>query len=197
MAQTQAYEWTCYGVTCPTTYDVVYVGVTKNPKVRLKQHIKDARCGRKSVFWQWLRDILLSGYKPGFVVLEAGAGYDKASDAERRWIATHSNTGKLLNRNPGGVDHNLEAFKKQCAPTGRRPQNMRAIKSLTTGVIFESAAECARQLQVKYSRVYRALSENYRCVGHQLAYADSNMLPVARRQYKARARSKQLTGCEA
>ena len=189
MSEKTDYKWTVYGVTCPTSGMVVYVGLTKNPKARLKQHCKDARQGRSSPLWSWIRGLLDDGKRPGFVRLEQGVGIDSGSCAERSWINRFNEMTPLLNRNPGGVS-NPEAFKKLCdKKAGIIRLNKRPVKSLLTGEVFDSIAACADALQATDSKVWRAVSSGYRVHGHDLVYADvPSASRLSRRAYKTRAR---------
>jgi hypothetical protein len=185
------YKWTVYGVTCPTSGKVVYVGLTKNPKKRLREHCKDARNGRSSPLRSWIRSVLDAGKRPGFVWLEEGVGIDSGSCAERRWIDQCNQETPLLNRNPGGVDSNVGAFKQLCEKKpGRVAPNRRPVKSLSTNQVFDSMTLCAEALQTTLKTVHRAVTCGYRVHGHDLVYADaSDASRPSRRAYKTRART--------
>jgi hypothetical protein len=80
-----------------------YVGLTtKSAKIRLRQHVKIARSGRKTPFYDWLR--VHDG--AGFVAdeLDRVEGLDELGQAEIFWIESLRRAGHpLLNLSQGGL----------------------------------------------------------------------------------------------
>ncbi len=186
MKEQRQYRWICYGILCPNSQAIKYVGISCDPKGRLIAHRRAARRGERTAFYDWLRDIIATGKSPKLVELQSGTGMESASDAERHWIEVHAGSGQLLNRNPGGVDWNPEAFRKslhyQSRANGAEPKRVRC---LTTNVVYDSIRECARALNIDDSRVHQSLKKGYRCCGRQLTF--EGMDPVKTpRDYKSR-----------
>ncbi|MFB7875621.1 NUMOD3 domain-containing DNA-binding protein [Nocardia sp. NPDC056064] len=92
-----------YGVRLRAEYDYRYIGLTtKSEKVRLRQHFKVAREGRKTPFYDWLRkqdrdDVIAD-------ILDWVYGLDDLGRAEIAWIAYLRREGQpLLNLADGGL----------------------------------------------------------------------------------------------
>lgn len=92
-----------YGVRLRSAFDYRYVGLTtKSIELRLKQHFKVARSGRKTPFYDWLR-----AHDFGDVIadeLDCVEGLEELGRAEIAWIALLRREGQaLLNLSQGGL----------------------------------------------------------------------------------------------
>lgn len=92
-----------YGVRLRSSFDYRYIGLTtKSAPVRLRQHLKVAREGRKTPFYDWLRK-----QDHGEVIadtLDWVEGLDDLGQAEITWIAYLRREGQpLLNLSEGGL----------------------------------------------------------------------------------------------
>ncbi len=188
MSEQRQYHWICYGIACPDSNAIKYIGISCDPKKRLIQHRRSARRGERTVFYDWLRELSAAGKSPKVVKLQSGIGLETASDAERHWINVHADTGDLLNRMPGGIDWNTSAFEKslryELRPNSPEPKPVRCLSS---GIVYSSIGECARALGVKETRVSQSVKKGYRCCGRQLTF--DGVDPVMRpRDYKVRER---------
>lgn len=111
-----------------------YVGITtKTVEVRRRQHLKLARSGQKTPFYDWLRQhdgsVEEVYFRPMEVVL--GSELELLGDAERRWIARLKAEGhRLLNLSEGGIGprgHVWTAEQRKAAgdrARGRKRQNV-------------------------------------------------------------------------
>lgn len=88
-----------YGLACPSSGGIRYVGKATNPEHRLKQHIRDCRRS-DSAKDRWVRSLLGQGKQPDIIILEHA---DDWQEAERRWIAQLGGTPSLLNVAGGGI----------------------------------------------------------------------------------------------
>lgn len=92
-----------YGVTLRSEFVYRYVGLTtKSVEIRLRQHVKVARSGRKTPFYDWLR--VHDG--EGIVAdeLERVEGLQELGQAEILWIEMLRREGHpLLNLSQGGL----------------------------------------------------------------------------------------------
>lgn len=90
-----------YGLTCPATGEVMYVGKADDHQARLKSHLRDA-IRRSTPVYVWIRGLIDSGTRPGIVHLCDSIG-DRWQDLERQIIAQYTSDGfKLLNVAAGG-----------------------------------------------------------------------------------------------
>ncbi len=78
-----------------------YIGMSKKPQVRLKQHVCDSthHRGVNKHKESWIRTVIAAGREVGAIVLQQ-CDDDNWKDAERDWIARFGNT--LTNMAPGG-----------------------------------------------------------------------------------------------
>ncbi len=92
-----------YGIRLRSESTYRYVGLTtKRVHVRLKQHVKVARAGRKTPFYDWLR--VHGGDDIVAVVLDTAEDLEELGDAEIAWIALLRAEGhSLLNLSRGGL----------------------------------------------------------------------------------------------
>ena len=83
--------------------EVRYVGITVDPKGRLKSHIQDARDGVVRHNQCWIRGILSEGVEPLMRIVDQGVG-DSWSDTERFWVRFYREEvgAKLTNMTDGG-----------------------------------------------------------------------------------------------
>ena len=89
---------------CRAQDEVRYVGVSVNPKLRFKEHLRCARFGSDIWCYRWIRQVLFDGFTPGIRVVDSGFGEDTWEEAERFWIRFyHKEVGaNLTNMNEGG-----------------------------------------------------------------------------------------------
>jgi len=93
-----------YGLRCPLTDAIRYVGKSGDPEKRRHSHVGEAARREKNHHTaRWLRKILALELLPGIVVLEKVASGTRWQDAERRWIAYGRAEGwPLTNSTAGG-----------------------------------------------------------------------------------------------
>ena len=61
-----------YGLICPETKRIRYVGKSDNPNERIRQHIQDAKASRNKNprLQRWIRNLLTSGLEPILLILD-------------------------------------------------------------------------------------------------------------------------------
>jgi hypothetical protein len=92
-----------YGVRLRSEFVYRYVGLTtKSVEIRLRQHVKVARSGRKTPFYDWLR--VHDGEDIVADELDRVKGLEELGRAEIRWIELLRRDGhSLLNLSQGGL----------------------------------------------------------------------------------------------
>lgn len=85
--------YSIYTLTDPRDQSVRYVGMTKQPHIRHRQHLTAPDSTEKG---QWVKELLLIGMLPIFSVIEIVQGKEDAEEREAFWIRYHSATGKCL-----------------------------------------------------------------------------------------------------
>lgn len=97
-----------YGLYCPTTEELRYVGKTCNPTARLRTHRKTPHLALRG----WIGELADKGLVPLLGVIDQC--YGDGSDLERRWITDSFAAGHdLLNR------HGAPQRKADWLPLGR------------------------------------------------------------------------------
>lgn len=92
-----------YALSDPADGEIRYVGFTsKTVKRRLIEHISEAKEGKLSHRFNWIRSVLSAGRKPVVQILEI-VDKDSWAEKERHWIRTLRGEGKkLVNATDGG-----------------------------------------------------------------------------------------------
>jgi len=92
-----------YTLSCPKTGVVRYVGATKNPKERIRCHIKDAKNKNSSPVHKWINSLLDKGLSPIMDIVDTG-DTDTWQEKEKYWIQRYKDMGcALLNQTDGGL----------------------------------------------------------------------------------------------
>lgn len=104
-----------YALCCPDSGEVRYIGKANNSSARLERHICDMK-RRDYPVYMWLRKLIANNKKPVLVIVET-APADAWQDAEKRIIAKHRESGRLLNIADGGDEPHCS--KQQRAENGR------------------------------------------------------------------------------
>jgi hypothetical protein len=138
-----------YSLTDPDTGEVRYVGKANNAEKRIATHMRDAR-RRNTPVYCWIRS--LGGRLPVVSVLEE-VPEQEWPEAERRWIASFREGGRLLNLADGGDQPQPTAAQRadsaraaasarQSSPLRRRVWELK--RSLGAALRDGSVSESAR-----------------------------------------------------
>ncbi len=93
-----------YGLVCPTSEKVQYVGKTKDIEKRLSQHITRAKfMGHLRGKNEWIRALLILNMKPKIKILEE-CEENNWEEREIYWISYYTNLNPLFNKSVGGED---------------------------------------------------------------------------------------------
>ena len=128
-----------YGLFDPDTGDLRYVGKAKDSGNRFKRHIDERRLNRPVNLW--VRSLVASGKVPVLKVLEVVED-DKWEEAERRLIAEHRKTAKLLNLADGGAMPSQT--KKQRKKAARASNELQKAKPEAWKKFIRAKQELAR-----------------------------------------------------
>jgi len=102
-----------YGLVCPTTDKVRYVGKSQNPELRFKQHLYIAQSKKyhqNTYVYRWLRELHQQGLEPRLVTIEE-TDENNWAEREQHWIA-HYGLKNLCNMKDGGPQPPLHATRK-------------------------------------------------------------------------------------
>lgn len=93
-----------YGLRCPLSGHIRYIGKTVNLKDRLGSHISTARTtGSKDLVCQWIRLVIASGQEPTIEILSVVPCNEAWQSVEREWIAKATlENWPLTNMTKGG-----------------------------------------------------------------------------------------------
>lgn len=113
-----AHGYFIYGLRCPETGQILYVGKTWNPKARVASLVAGANAKLEWLVHRWIADLAAKGKRPRFEILCKLTGplaQWLAPAAERRAIQVLSFRYPLLN-----VQHNLHQKRETRHADGRR-----------------------------------------------------------------------------
>lgn len=131
---------------------VRYVGKAINPHKRWLQHKADRnRVGRP--VYNWLRREMDAGRSVNFAVLE-WVPRDAWEVAERRLIAEHRKSGKLLNLAPGGSGGTPERKPAYLSAEIKRIRNAKIAFSRFWNKLSEDARSKVREQVLKKAKVW-------------------------------------------
>src|SRR6266536_2825251 len=147
--------YSTYALVDPITTKVRYVGMTKNLKLRYKQHRKQP----------WIQELLGKGISPILDILDSGLLLEQAKEREKFWIGKFEGEGHALEN----IVHNEWAIRareeeaQELAGLQRRyahlpPAQAEAVIEITKGArnrlsycawddAFDSAFETVKELQ--------------------------------------------------
>lgn len=137
-----------YGLLCPETDELRYIGKADDPPARLRSHISRARVSAErhhSV--RWIRSLLRRGLRPKMIILEHLADGADWAEAERRHIAEALARGaRLTNSTPGGEGIILGAsarkrLAKKSAQRWRDPAYAERCRASLSAAISRKFAE--------------------------------------------------------
>lgn len=165
-----------YGLVCPLSGEVRYIGKSVNPEKRLIAHLTGARTGSYNHHTaRWIRKIEQLGKRPDMVILqELEAGSDWR-EVERGWIASGLEAGwPLTNSTAGGEgldylspedharwrkNHRAAMRRFRNSPAGKRHmQKMLAAASLPENIRKRSAAVAAAVRRPEYREKMREVA---------------------------------------
>lgn len=143
----------------------VYVGITKNPKIRYGHHCKPSERDR-TFRGKWVRGLSRRGVKPEMVVLETAAP-DAWQEAEKFWISYFRYIGmSLVNTTDGGEGmwgYRLPDEKRIAWSAQRRQRPLRGDNKTGFKGVFPSGNKFGAKIHVgaKYHSVgtYRTAEE--------------------------------------
>jgi hypothetical protein len=132
-----------YGLYCPDTDELRYVGKANSATKRLKAHIQERGLSRPVN--RWVRSLVESGKPPVMRVLETVPA-DQWEEAERRLIGECRKTSKLLNLADGGAmpSQTAEQRKKAARASLAAQRKLHPAETKHRKAIFEMSRLHAR-----------------------------------------------------
>lgn len=157
---------TIYGLTDPRDGAIRYIGKANNAKKRLAGHLRDSRRRRTPVY-AWINKLRALGMAPGLVEMAQCEG-DDWKDQERRLIAEHRPSGRLLNVAEGGDEPHCPVEVRRENGRGAAKKRNELVFWLMCrcgqdAVFFEERGDTARATQARESQdILRQLSPEQR-----------------------------------
>jgi len=131
---------------CEPDGEIRYIGKTKHPLAkRMIQHLSEARRGRKTHLYNWLRSVLSTGHLPLIQLIGEVAG--NGSNEERAWIAYGRAEGwRLVNETDGGE-----------GTIGRIPskETIRKLSEINKGNHYHSGFHHSEEVRKKMSLAHK------------------------------------------
>jgi group I intron endonuclease len=93
-----------YGLKCPETGVIRYVGKSKKPKSRYSAHLSHTKAKRYDNIhlYRWIAKLLRNDLKPELIILDTCTNKDW-KEKEKEWINKYG-LNNLLNMNEGGIE---------------------------------------------------------------------------------------------
>jgi len=120
--------WFIYVLRDPRTFDVRYVGFSKDPESRLLSHLAESIQGDRSHKCNWIRSLLRLDLKPVLGIVESGVGLEWEC-RERHWIQQFRYLGENLTNATLGGDGAFgmsDETRAKIAESRRGPQGPRS-----------------------------------------------------------------------
>ena len=111
-----------YALVDPRDDIIRYVGVSKTPEVRYKQHMSNSGEGDNSDKAAWIKELKTNGAKPRLSILEKGIPLEEKVEREEDWIRDLVESGvRLLNKRGNPEEkHYREDIQKYDEPMQRK-----------------------------------------------------------------------------
>lgn len=170
-----------YGLKCPVTGYIRYVGKADKPMKRLREHLFQARHSSvqpSSEKVTWLRELLSQNLKPSVVLLETVPPAADWSDSEQHWIARLIADGDPLTNQR----HRLRIHEIRAANALRTPQTYRQWWQETYPGIPYGQCVCGCGNQTSLAR--KSSSDKGHVSGEPLRYVHNHHLTGLIRQDK-------------
>jgi predicted GIY-YIG superfamily endonuclease len=116
-----------YALLCPETHICRYVGYSKNPNKRYKQHCRLSENNGNTKRQNWLREVLLNGQKPVLIILEDNV--TNWDEAEKRWVKYYRYYSAEMLTNTADGGYSNEHMQK--AATSNRSKGKRSALAKT------------------------------------------------------------------
>ena len=101
-----------YGLRDPDNEIIMYVGESCRPKYRLRQHIKAASDGKRTLVYDWIRGLLAQGKDPRMVILEETSSR-WVHEKESAWITHYRSLNpSLVNHSEHGKTQRVKTFQE-------------------------------------------------------------------------------------
>lgn len=92
-----------YGLCCPDTQEVRYIGKANDPQVRLRKHLQAAGYRPENYAQRWMAKLLRQGKKPILVYIRHISDEENWQEIERYEISKGFSEGlRLTNTSAGG-----------------------------------------------------------------------------------------------
>lgn len=195
-----------YTLTDPLTYQVRYIGLTKETLAsRRSKHLTDARSGKHNHRVHWIRSLLEKGLKPLIEELDTAESYEALTRLEIYWISQFKSWGfALVNATDGGegsvgYKHSKETLQKmhKIADLRKKPKKKKMSKgqqycllaeSLSVSILqydlqgnlmkcWKSRLEAAKSNNTSSSAIGHALKDPTRTAARTFWRYKSNSLP--------------------
>lgn len=108
-----------YALMCPLIKEIKYIGQSKNPQNRLKQHISNP----SPLLESWINKLKNKGKEPILTILETGEKYN-ICELEKKYIEQYSKNS-LLNINSNDKNSTVN-LKKQIIQLNNRIYNLQS-----------------------------------------------------------------------
>lgn len=91
-----------YRLVCPKTYEVKYIGVTKDVQTRYRKHLK--QLSSRTLKNNWIKSILKKQELPIMIVIDSAKTRGDINSLEKYWIIKHKDWGFCLKNMTDGGD---------------------------------------------------------------------------------------------
>lgn len=185
--ENQGTRFCVYGLVCPDTKKLKYIGKANDAWCRYRKHISAAKRGHQQYVCRWIAKLLSEGKKPLMVIMKLCFSEESAFRAEVELIDFHKKRGETLcNLTPGGYGCPYSVVRARAGLSPKPPSNPRL-------VTHEERMEKSKQYRILSSEQIKEIkalkpTNSYSVLGKKYGVSPGTIFLAVKDKYYGEAR---------